>query len=773
MVMNSRLQLHIWLMAAILALLASSCSTTKRLAEGEILYTGVKHLNYHQDSVKLDDAVKDQIFSAINVKPNNPLYSPYLRTPFPIGLWVYNNWNPDSKGFKGWLYKHLVAQPVLISRVKPETRVDMINTLLRNNGYFTSSATYELVQGKNPKKAKVSYDVYVREPYKIGEVKYLEERNDLDHLIDSLAMANNYFKSGNRYCLDSLNEVRIDIVNHLRNRGYYYYRPEYLQYLADSVQDKGIIHLQLVESRDIPNMAERRYITGDITAVVQPNAGGGVPDTIHARNCTLVKMAPVRIDDKVVPANIVARKGRPFRVASMDITQLALSRLGIFSNIDMQVTPRDTVLPSGDGVLDLDIFCTLDKPWEVKLEVQGVSKSNSFIGPGLELGLAHNNVLGGGERLSAKLKAAYEWQTGKGSSYKNNDFNSYEFGLDFNFALPRLLAPRFVDRSRRYLNWTRFGLNASIMNRPSYFKMLQLGGSFTWEWHSNKHSLNELTPFKLTYHKLLSSTAAFDSTMIENLALAMSFRDVFIPQMQYTYTYENDFGPNHIVWRSTVVEAGHIFSGIWDLVGRRNRKTMLGIPFSQFLKAETQLVWSRQLPANSKIVGRVFIGAAYSTRDSLDVPYREQFYIGGANSVRAFTVRTIGPGAYHTEKGDPLGFYDQTGTFKFETNWEYRFPIFGKFNGAVFVDAGNIWLLKLNDYDKFFRAAGKLRMKNFFKELAVGTGLGLRFDMQMLVVRADLGIGLHLPYETTNKGWYNIPRFKDGLAFHLAIGYPF
>ena len=394
---------HIWLLGAVVTLLATSCSTTCRLAEDEVLYTGVKKLEYHQDSAKLETGVKDQIFSAINVKPNNPLYSPYYRTPFPIGLWVYNHWDPDSKGLKGWLYKHLVARPVTISRVNPDTRTDMIKTLLKNNGYFTSDATYTLNQGSNPKKASITYDVYVEEPYKIGEVSYLEVRNNLDHLIDSLARANTYLKTGNRYCLDSLNAVRIDIVNHLRNRGYYYYRPEYLQYLADSVQQQGVIDLKLVESADIPNTAELRYVTGDITAYVQPNAGGGVPDTVEMRNCTLIKMAPVRIKDNVIPSNIVMRKGRPFRVGSMDITQLALSRLGIFSNIDMQVTPKDTVLPTGEGVLDLDVFCTLDKPWEVKLEVQGVSKSNSFLGPGLELGMAHNNVFGGGEKLSANL----------------------------------------------------------------------------------------------------------------------------------------------------------------------------------------------------------------------------------------------------------------------------------------------------------------------------------------------------------------------------------
>ena len=155
------------------------------------------------------------------------------------------------------------------------------------------------------------------------------------------------------------------------------------------------------------------------------------------------------------------------------------------------------------------------------------------------------------------------------------------------------------------------------------------------------------------------------------------------------------------------------------------------------------------------------------------MPFREQFYIGGANSVRAFAVRTIGPGSYYQETKSVYDYYDKMGTFKFEANLEYRFPIIGYFHGAVFVDAGNIWLLKLDVYDKLYRSEGKLRMRNFFKELAVGTGLGIRFDMDMLVVRADLGIGLHLPYTTSNKGWYNIPRFKDGLAFHLAIGYPF
>ena len=166
-------------------------------------------------------------------------------------------------------------------------------------------------------------------------------------------------------------------------------------------------------------------------------------------------------------------------------------------------------------------------------------------------------------------------------------------------------------------------------------------------------------------------------------------------------------------------------------------------------------------------MGRVYVGAAHAYGNMDEVPYREQFYIGGANSVRGFAVRTIGPGRYRPNVRSVYDYYDQTGTFKFETNWEYRFPIIGYFKGAVFVDAGNVWLLKADDY----RPGGTIG--NFFKELALGTGFGIRFDMNMLVVRADLGIGLHAPYDTGKSGYFNLLRFKDSLAFHLAIGYPF
>ncbi len=758
-------------LCVLMALLASSCSTTKKLGENDVLYTGVKRLKYHEDSVKVDEGVKTDIFTAINVKPNNPLYSPYYRTPFPFGLLLYNYIDEDAKGFKGWLYKHFASKPVLIRRVNPQARVDMINTILRNNGYFTSSASYQLHPSKNPKKAKISYDVNIKPPYTIGNVQYIGDNDPLLQLVDSLARENRYLKTGSRYCLDSLNAVRIDITNAVRNRGYYFFRPEYLQYLADSIQDKGIIHLKLIESADIPNNANRRYITNDITASVVNDDAVGEPDTIITRNCTLIKYEPVHIKDNVIPSCIRARKGRQFRINSIDRTQAALSRLGIFSTVDIQVVPLDSITPDGDGLLDVNIYCQLDKPWEVKFEMQGVS-SNTFIGPGIEVGATHKNAFGAGEKFAVDIYGSYEWQTGS-EEYKSSDLDSYEFGIEGKLDFPRLLAPKFLYPSRRYTNWTRFSLSADMLNRPGWFKMAQLSAAATWEWHANRYSSHMLTPIRLTYNKLISSSEKFREDTAKNKAMAESFKDVFVPKIEYTYTYDRDINRrNHINFTASVAESGNILSGIWSIFQSKGTKELFGTPFSQFVKAQAQVVWNRNFGTESQLATRVLIGAAHAYGNKSDLPYREQFYVGGSNSIRAFNVRTLGPGSYHHPKDSTYGggYYDRTGTFKFEANAEYRFPILGYFKGAVFLDAGNVWLLK-NDTN---RPGGQLKMKNFFNELALGTGIGLRFDMSMLVVRADLGIALHAPYDTGIRGYFNIPfEAKELIGFHLAIGYPF
>ncbi len=753
------------------ALLAASCSTTRRIPEGETRYTGVGKMEVikPKDNTKVPSELMASLNQAVDCDPNNYIFASFIK--IPVGLWVYNNWNDSTKGIKGWLYNKLVKQPVLISDVRAGMRTKLMEQILDNNGYFGSSVSYDVVYDKkNPKKAAIDYKVDLSNPYRFDSIIYLGGNDKMAHFIDSVAKKSPYLKKGEIFCVDSLSSERIRIANAMRNRGYYYFRPEYIEFLADSLITPGSIALKLDIADNMPPMAKLQYRVGNIytTVLRKSKRHPGTPDTLQTDRGEVIVMQPARLRKNLIPSCITFRKGKLFSVRDMDRTQTRLSRLGIFGNIQIQPVPVDTT--PGHALLDVYTTCQFENPIEASIEVNATSKSNSYIGPGLILGLSHNNVFGGGERLSLELDAEYEWQTGKN---RGSVFNSYEFGVTATLAFPRLLAPKFVRRTHRELNWTTISLGASILNRPHYFKLAEFNAGISYEWRATRHTLHQLTPFKISYTKLMSTTHEFDSIMAQNPAVALSFQSQYIPQLSYTYTLDKFLERqriNGINFTASFTEAGNLFDLIYKACGVKGEKRLFGTPFSQFVKGQAQIVYNRRLIPGSDqwLVSRVMIGAEHAYGNSRQVPYSEQFYIGGANSIRAFTVRSIGPGSYHAPESEKDGYFDQTGTFIIELNTEYRFPIYSVLHGAAFIDAGNVWLLK-NDP---MRPGGLLTGRTFFRDIALGTGVGLRVDIGMMVIRGDLGYGLHTPYYNGTPHYFNI-RFKDAFAFHLAIGYPF
>lgn len=758
-------------LVAVLAVMVCACSTTRRLGQGETRYTGVGDFDIiRSDNEKLPVGLVDNLKEASNCDANDYIFAPFIK--IPLGLWVYNNWNDSAKGLKGWLYDHLAKPNVPISEVRPEMRVKLMEQILDNNGYFGSTASYNIdYSKKNKRKASIDYTLNVSRPYRIDSIIYFNDsKSKICGFIDSVAKKSPYLQKGEVFCVDSLSAERVRIANRLRNRGYYYFRPEYVEFLADSLITPGSIAIKMTLADNMPQMARTQYRTGKIVTTVlrKSDSYAGTPDTVQTPKGEVIVMRPAKLRKNLIPSCITFRPGKLFSVRDMDRTQTRLSRLGIFGNIQIQPVPADT--SAGNTLLDVYNIVQFDDPMEASIEVNATSKSNSYLGPGLILGLANRNTFGGGERLSLQFNADYEWQTGRNRS---SVFNSYEFGLTASLAFPRMLAPRFIKRTERDLNWTTISLGASILNRPHFFKLAEFNTGITYEWRASRYSVNQFTPFKLTYNKLISTTHEFDSIMSLNPAVALSFQSQFIPQLSYTYTYDRFFEReriNGINFSVTFTEAGNLFDGIWSLCRAKGEKKLFGTPFSQFVKGQAQLVYNRRLVRGSDqwLVSRVLIGAAHAYGNSREVPYSEQFYIGGANSIRAFTVRSIGPGSYRAPESQRNGYFDQTGTFKLELNTEYRFPIISVLHGAVFLDAGNIWLLK-NDP---LRPGGTLTGKHFLKDIALGTGVGLRVDIGMMVIRGDLGYGLHAPYDTGTPHYFNI-RFKDAFAFHLAIGYPF
>lgn len=760
----------------ILGVLAG-CSTTRRLPQGEVLYTGVKKMVFENenDSLDMPDHVVSVAKEPLSVKPNNPLYSPYVRTGIPTGLWAWNYlYTPKEKGFKYWLYKRLAKEPVLMSRVRPELRTQVSDQIWENHGYFGVKTQYELIPSKRKpeQKTKINYYARIPAPHHYDSIEYLRGEGEVGRIIDTLRHQT-LIRKGAIYNLDTLVAERNRITEEFRSRGYYYFRPDYIEYEADTTQGPYKVALRMQLSENIPPAALKPYKVGKIDlSFYDPR--GGTPDTVQVNGIQVDYQNPFHFKPKLLPGMIDLKPGELMTVKAQNSTQANFSRTGIFSSVSMNVPLIDSLKEDTDS-LDIRLSAVFDRPFEADFEVNFVSKSNSYLGPGVTFMLRHKNLFKGGEVFTVRFNGAYEWQTGSNSQVDySGKINSYALGVHTSLNIPGLVTPFFTKRNLKHTTKTNFNVGVDLLNRPRYFKMFTVSGSASYDFKTSAYSSHSFTPFKLAYNRLLSTSADFDQTMQDNPAIALSFQNQFIPSLSYTYTYDRTFGfkrTRRVFWQTTFTEAGNALSGAYDLFGsNQDVKTMFGSPFSQFAKATTELKLYRQVGEGGMLASRLLIGAGHAYGNSEVMPYNEQFYIGGANSIRAFTVRSLGPGSFRPSDTDnKYSYWDQTGTFKLEANVELRFKLLGDLNGAVFVDAGNIWLLK-NDPN---RPGGKLNGSKFFDKIALGTGVGLRYDLSFLVLRLDMGIGIHAPYDTGKKGYYNIPKFKDGMGIHLAIGYPF
>lgn len=765
-------------LACLFLLCLVACSVTKNLPDEELLYTGIEDIIIEQrDSTAAGENTLTEIRAALDYPPNNAfLGSSSVRIPFPFGLWMYNALIHKEGKLGRWMFDKLAAKPVLVSTVNPEVRVKVAENLLREYGYFQGRASYKLVHNPSDSlQAKVLYHISMRTPYTYDSIRYMQRRHRTDtivrqHKVQSL------LKKGDNFNVVQLEAERQRISTLLRNNGFYYFRPEYISYQADTTRTPGKVWLRIIPSPGMPREALRPWRLGDITVALRGYNNEAPTDTLRYKDLTILYEGKLRVRPAVLHRKIQFRPGDRYAYTAQEVTQTALSRLGIFKYTEMQYTPQDTSL-RGPRTLDVRINAAYDLPLDGELEFNVTTKSNDQTGPGAIFSVTRRNIFGGGETFGVQLKGSYEWQTGNRVEGSKSLMNSYELGISSTLTLPQLLFPGYLKQNLQYPSSTTFRIYADQMNRAKFFKMLSFGGSATLDFQSSATSHHSVVPFKLAYNKLQHTTETFDSITTVNQALYLSLKDQFVPSMSYTYTYDDSpltDKRHHLWWQTSITQSGNLLSGIYALAGqgfKKQNKELFGNVFSQFVKVSSEIRYNRELRKGHHLVGRVSAGViyGYGNAENHTTPYNEQFYIGGANSIRAFTIRSIGPGRFRPDPENAYSYIDQTGDLKFEANLEYRFPIFGDLQGAAFLDAGNVWLI----HDDPNRPGGQLKWGSFLKDLALGTGVGLRYDLQFIVVRVDCGIGLHVPYETGKKGYYNIPRFKDGLGIHLAIGYPF
>ena len=767
-----------------------SCSMTKNIPEGDQLFTGLKAITY-DDSVKHEDfaQTQEEVEAALATAPNGAIFgSSYYRLPFSWRVSVWNKYHDKDSKFAKWMTKNLGKQPVLMSWVNPELRAQVAQGVLRNNGYFNGQVGYDIIQRKNPKTAKIAYDVHPGRLYRLDSIGYFDFPADADSLIRATLDEATIHK-GDPFVVSRLDAERQRISTLLRNNGFYYYQPSYASYLADTFVVDGKAQLQLRMANDIPVEATHKWYIGRVNINMKKTMMEQPTDSIRGRFFTVRfsgKKPPIRT--RVLMADMKLRPRQLFSYDNYQQSVAKINAMGLFSMTDFTFTPRDTT--AACDTLDLTLNCVFDKPWDHYIEGNFNVRTIGRMGPELRMGVTRRNAFRGGELIDINIHGSYEWSTHGGST-----MNNYEYGADASIEFPRIIAPFFggnrvrrdkqgnIIRRRRFYTTPTTLAKAStdVIYRPSYYKMHVVSGEWTYRWKTSAQSTHEFSPLTVKYQFMNSKTDAFDTIMLKNPYLLASMEDYFTPEMRYTYTYTSPSGLLHpIRWETTLAESGNLVSLAYLVKGdswNEKDKKLFKNPYSQFLKIETDFTKTWTLDSKSSLVAHLNVGYIHPYGNSNWVPMTEMFYAGGANSIRAFSVRGVGPGAFPNLDNTTYGYIFQNGNAKFVTNLEYRRQLFGNLYGAVFLDAGNVWYTDATfggdeSFDKIFER-GRLRLSNFLNELALGTGAGIRYDLGFLVLRLDWGLALHVPYDTEKSGYFNIDGFKGNHTLHFAIGYPF
>jgi outer membrane protein insertion porin family len=774
---------------SLLLFFISGCTGLKYVPDNEILYTGADIKLIPQGRVKAKKRLKALLDQNVSPKPNSSIFG--MRP----GLWFYYKAGPleKKKGLRAFIKNKLGQVPVYMSDVDVKKVTNLIKGDLINHGFFQAEVKAEVKTKK--KTGKILYIAHVQKPYRLRNIDY--PKTDTFFVdVDSIKKES-YLKTNQRYNLERMQAEQTRIEQSLEDFGYYYFDDRYLLFEADSTVGKRQIDLKLTIEKGVPEKALRIYRIGDITIF---------PDYTLSQDSLVLKADTLHINgynyvDKqknykpyIITQVVNLKKGNIYRRQDREYTLSHLMSLGSFKFVDIKFTES----PKDSFRLNTSIFLTPYQKKSVRAEVQATSKSNNFVGPGFSLRYTDRNLFRGSEKLELNVNTGYEVQI---SRKVGRPLNAFELGLDAGISVPRFISPfNIYYPSRKYLPTTDIKMGFRLQQRIGYFRLNSLNLAYGYTWKENTLKTHELYPIDVSYMKLGHTSELFDRLIHDNPFLAKSLENQFIMGARYSYTLNTQVNQDRMnKFREQRVERTHFyFNGKLESAGNlmqllhgggfknnieNESHTLAGQAYSQFLRAEVDFRYFWQLSETTVLANRIAAGTGYAYGNSLTMPYIRQFAVGGSNSIRAFPARSIGPGTFDVRHDTTVKanenrilFLDQRGDIRLEGSTEFRFDITKVVKGAVFMDAGNIWLWREDPQ----RPGSQFKRDQFLKELAVGTGAGLRFDFNFFVLRFDLAFPVRKPYLPANERWvWNKIDFSssewrgDNLILNIAIGYPF
>ena len=763
----------------VLVVMTTACSSTKHVPQGKLLLDKVK--------INVTDPHKDveasQLANYLRQNANHRVLG-----GLKLQLALYNIAGRDSANwFNRWI-KRVGTPPVIYDSALTVASADQLHMALSNRGFMNNVVSYQVEADSAKRKARVNYDITLGEPYYIRSIDYDIPDEDLRDII--LADTARFtVHEGDLLNYNRLDEWRQNITENLRNHGYYAFNKEYITFMADTAAGSKAVDLTL-NSRDpyrndhMPYYTEHEpfyvrdvvYVT-DYDPVEMHDAFWGA-DTVTLHSGIKIIEGPDRYmrHDVLDECNHI-EPGQLYNAEAITRTYRALGRLNILKQINIDVRPLGEV----DGVLMVDAYVLLspDKSQTVSVSLEGTN-SEGDLGFGVGLDYEHRNIFKGAEVLSAKAKVSYESISGNLSGLINNNYSEYstELGLTF----PKFMFP-FLKRSfkRKIQASTAFTVNFDYQARPEYTRIIA-GGSWRYQWtERSRRMAHTLTLVDVSVISVPKYNEEFFKR-ITNPLLFYSYQDHLIMRMGYNFYRTNKaemnvlqmgrFQRNVFTIRANAETAGNLLYGLSHLTGQKadadGSYKAMGIRYSQYFKADADYSFTHYFDHRQSVAFHVGAGVAVPYGNSDVLPFEKRFYSGGANSVRGWGVRTLGPGSYDSNNNLSKFIY-QCGDIRFDVNLEYRAKLFWVVELGLFMDAGNIWTIK--NYED--QPGGVFKFNKFYEQIAAAYGAGIRLDFKYFLVRVDMGMKAHNPASGQEHWPLLHPRFKRDSEFHFSVGYPF
>ena len=769
--MVKKARIYIYFLTVLLLL--SGCSVSKFIPDGQYLLDEV-HVRSDNKEIK-----SSEMYSYVRQKPNSKWFS-LVKLP----MYIYCASGKDSTKWINKLLRKMGDAPRIYDpSVAEETRMQILSAV-QNKGYLGAEVVLEEKLKKN--KIDAYYRISTGNPYMISSINY----NIEDYVIRDLLMndsIHNNLVEGMRFNVNVLEEERNRITQFLLNRGFYRFNKDYITFQADTVNGTYRIDLTMnialnEQNNGNNNSLHRQYKIRKVNYLMDIDNLAAVrnnpeTDTVEYNQLSIIYNDKLFLRPGVIASHNRIESGKLYSNRDVMATYSSLARLGILKYSNIRFVEH---FENDSAYLDAYVSLSRNKNKTLAFQIEGTNSAGD-LGAAASVTYTHRNLFKGSETFNIKLRGAYEAVTGL-EGYANNNYT--EYGIETSLEFPEFMFPFLKSDFKKSVNAkSQVSAKYNWQIRPEFERTLA-SAAWSYRWNSKKRASHRLDVLDINYIYMPYRSNTFIeylNYMDEiNPLLRYSYEDLFIVRLGYTYTY-NSAGvstqqtakKSSYSIRFNIEESGNLIYGLSKLIHKKpsdGESYRVGnISFAQYVKMDFDFAKNIMIDDRNALVFHIGTGVAVPYGNSKSLPFEKLYFSGGANSVRGWSVRSLGPGGYRGASGS-LDYVNHTGDIKLDMNVEYRTHLFWKLNGAAFIDAGNVWTLK----DRYSDSTGQFSFRRFYKEIAVSYGLGIRFDLDFLILRFDGGMKAVNPMETGIDRFPLIkPDFSRDFAFHFAVGYPF